>query len=99
MNRAALLVTLLAATAGSVVSASLVADSVLLSANGETVFLGPTFADAYGNATTGVGAVWSTGDDAVATVAAAGPVSAVGAGATYVTVSPGQPVETGRAHV
>lgn len=75
-------------------SALLVADSVLLSAAGETVYLAPTYADVYGNPTGGVGVSWTSSDPAVAMVAADGLVTGVAAGSTYVTPSFGSPSDS-----
>jgi hypothetical protein len=59
----------------------------LLSANGETAFLAPTFQDAFGNPTGGAGLTWGSRDPGVAIVASDGLVTGVGAGSTYVTAS------------
>ncbi len=72
---------------GPPMTAHLIADSILLSARGETAFLAPTFQDAYGNLTGGAGLIWESRDPGVATVAADGLVTGVGAGSTYVTAS------------
>lgn len=76
-------------TAAAAAAAELLADSVLLSARGETVFLAPAYFDAFGNATGNDGATWDSGDPSVATVAADGLVTGAGPGATYVSVSRG----------
>jgi uncharacterized protein YjdB len=78
-----------AATAqpGAATTAHLIADSILLSANGETAFLAPTFQDAFGNPTGGAGLTWESRDPGVATVASDGLVTGVAAGSTYVTAS------------
>ncbi|MEM7417009.1 MAG: Ig-like domain-containing protein [Gemmatimonadota bacterium] len=72
--------------AGAAVSSALVADSVLLSAVGESAFLAPTYEDAWGNAATSVGVVWTSSDPSVASVAADGLV--VGTGAGQATIVP-----------
>ncbi len=72
---------------GAATTANLIADSILLSANGETAFLAPTFQDAFGNPTGGAGLTWESRDPGVATVASDGLVTAVAAGSTYVTAS------------
>jgi peptidoglycan/xylan/chitin deacetylase (PgdA/CDA1 family) len=78
-----------AATAqpGAPITAHLIADSILLNANGETAFLAPTFQDAFGNLTGGAGLTWESRDPSVAIVASDGLVTGVGAGSTYVTAS------------
>jgi uncharacterized protein YjdB/peptidoglycan/xylan/chitin deacetylase (PgdA/CDA1 family) len=81
-------------TPGVAVDASLIADSVLLSANGETVFLGPTYFDQYGNPTSSSGLQWDSRDPLVANVAADGLVTGGIAGATWVVASIGQPVDS-----
>lgn len=72
------------ATAAAAVSASLVADSVLLSAVGESVFLGPSYLDEWGNNTTSGAATWVTRDAGVATVSTDGLVVGSGVGQTYI---------------
>jgi hypothetical protein len=72
---------------GPPTTAHLIADSILLSANGETAFLAPTFQDAFGNPTGGAGLTWESRDPGVAMVASDGLVTGVGAGSTYVTMS------------
>lgn len=74
---------------GPAVEASLTADSVLLSAQGETVFLAPAYFDAFGNVTSGSGVAWSSANPAVATVASDGLVTGVAAGSTWMTGSLG----------
>jgi peptidoglycan/xylan/chitin deacetylase (PgdA/CDA1 family) len=79
---------------GPAVSATLVADSVLLSARGETAFLAPGYLDAHGNPTAGGGVAWQARDPAVATVAADGLVTAQSAGTTYVVGSLGSEADS-----
>jgi len=79
---------------GAPTTAHLIADSILLSANGETAFLAPTFQDAYGNPTGGAGPTWESRDPGVATVAPDGLVTGVAAGSTYVTASFGSPSDS-----
>jgi len=79
---------------GPPVTANLIADSILLNANGETAFLAPTFQDAYGNLTGGAGLIWESRDPGVATVASDGLVTGVGAGSTYVTMSFASPSDS-----
>lgn len=86
------------ATPGPAVSASLVADSILLSARGETAFLGPTYRDAWGNVTSG-SATWNSRDPGVATVAPDGLVTGAGAGSTWVVASLDAPVDSLRVTV
>ncbi|HUF76047.1 MAG TPA: polysaccharide deacetylase family protein [Longimicrobiales bacterium] len=69
---------------GAAVSATLVADSILLSARGETAFLSPTYHDAFGNTAFASGLAWTSRDPSVATVAADGLVAGQAAGATWV---------------
>lgn len=82
------------AESGPAATASLVADSILLSARGETAFLAPTYADAFGNATAGSGIEWESGDPSVATVASDGLVTGVSEGATWVRAVLGEPVDS-----
>jgi peptidoglycan/xylan/chitin deacetylase (PgdA/CDA1 family) len=79
---------------GPPVTANLIADSILLSANGETAFLAPTFQDAYGNATGGGGLIWESRDSGVAIVASDGLVTGIGTGSTYVTMSFASPSDS-----
>jgi uncharacterized protein YjdB len=72
---------------GTAVSALLAADSVLLSARGETAFLAPTYRDAFANVTAAGGIAWMSRSAAVATVAPDGLVTAQAAGTTYVIAS------------
>jgi peptidoglycan/xylan/chitin deacetylase (PgdA/CDA1 family) len=72
------------AGAGPAVSASLVADSILLSASGETAFLAPSYADEFGNQTSGAGATWSSAEPAVASVSPDGLVTGGIEGSTWV---------------
>ncbi|MDH3208266.1 MAG: Ig-like domain-containing protein [Gemmatimonadota bacterium] len=82
------------AVAGAAVSATLAADSILLNGRGETAFLGPTYADRYGNPTSFSGAVWLSRDPAVATSSPTGLITAVDPGATYVVASIGSPSDS-----
>ena len=75
------------ALAGPAVSALLVADSVLLSARGETAYLAPTYRDAFLNSTSPSGVTWTSRSPTVATVATDGLVTGQSAGATYVVAS------------
>ena len=75
------------ALAGPAASAVLTADSVLLSARGETAYLSPTYRDAFLNPTTPSGATWVSRVPSVATVASDGLVTGQAAGATYVVAS------------
>ncbi len=77
------------AHAGPPAVLTLSADSVLMSAAGETVLLVPAFADAYGNAAQSTQVPWTSSDSAVATVAADGLVTGRQAGVVYVTGSVG----------
>ncbi len=82
------------ASPGAAVSASLVTDSILLSARGETAYLLPTYLDAYGNQTSDQGVVWLSRDPSVASVAADGLVTGAGSGSTYVVASLGSPSDS-----
>jgi peptidoglycan/xylan/chitin deacetylase (PgdA/CDA1 family) len=75
------------ATAGPAVSAFLAADSVLLSARGETAYLSPTYRDAFLNPTSPSGVTWTSREPSVVTVATDGLVTGQAAGATYVVAS------------
>jgi peptidoglycan/xylan/chitin deacetylase (PgdA/CDA1 family) len=77
------------AQAGPPASIALGADSVLISAVGETVLLLPAFTDAYGNAAQPTQAPWTSSDPAVATVAVDGLVTGRQAGVVYVSGSVG----------
>lgn len=79
---------------GPAVVASLVADTVLLSGRGETVFLAPTYADEHGNETAGSGVAWSSSDPDVASVAEDGLVTASAEGQSWILASLGQPVDS-----
>jgi uncharacterized protein YjdB len=72
------------ATPGTSASAALVADTVLLSARGETAFLAPTHTDRFGNATSPGTVVWSSSDPSVATVSPDGLVTGVAEGAAWI---------------
>ncbi len=76
-----------AAQPGAAVSASLTADSVLLSARGETAYLSPTYRDSFQNITVASGITWTSRAPAVATVSADGLVTGQAAGTTYVVAS------------
>jgi len=76
------------------VSASLVADSIILNGYGETAFLGPTYRDGYGNPTTGSGMTWESRDLAVATVQPDGLITAVDTGAVYVVGTYGSQLDS-----
>jgi peptidoglycan/xylan/chitin deacetylase (PgdA/CDA1 family) len=80
--------------AGPAVTADLIADTVLLSANGETVFLSPTYADSWGNTALATAIAWSSSDPLVASVASDGLVTGVAAGATWVRGAIGGPVDS-----
>lgn len=88
-SRGATVVTDFTATAlpGPAVAAALLADSVLLSGVGETVFLGPTFADLYGNVTAPTAVNWVSSDPSVASIAPDGLVTGVGSGTTWLTAA------------
>jgi peptidoglycan/xylan/chitin deacetylase (PgdA/CDA1 family) len=79
---------------GPPVTANLIADSILLSANGETAFLAPTFQDTYGNPTGGAGLIFESRDPGVAMVAPDGLVTGVAEGSTYVTMSFASPSDS-----
>lgn len=70
------------AAPGSPVSAALMADSVLLSAVGESAFLGPTYYDTWGNVATGAGATFTSADPGTVSVSPEGLVVGTGVGAT-----------------
>lgn len=80
--------------AGAPVAAALVADSVLISAIGETAFLSPTYVDGFGNPTTGSGVIWTSRDPAVVTVSEDGLLTGAGAGTTWVVGSLSSPVDS-----
>jgi peptidoglycan/xylan/chitin deacetylase (PgdA/CDA1 family) len=77
------------AAAGPPVSAALTADSILISARGETAYVAPTYRDAFQNPTLAGSATWTSRAPAVATVAADGLVTGQAAGATHVVVAMG----------
>jgi peptidoglycan/xylan/chitin deacetylase (PgdA/CDA1 family) len=79
---------------GPAASATLVADSILLSARGETAFLAPSYRDQHGNATAAGGLAWQSRDAAVATVAADGLVTGWAEGSTYVVGSLGSSADS-----
>jgi peptidoglycan/xylan/chitin deacetylase (PgdA/CDA1 family) len=79
---------------GETVLATLEADSVLLSARGETVYLAPAFYDAYGNAAMATDVTWTSSDPAVATAAPDGLVTGQGTGTAYVTGSLGDSADS-----
>lgn len=60
---------------GTAVTATLTADTLLLSARGETAFLAPAYFDAFGNVTTGAGVSWVSRDPSVVTAATDGLVT------------------------
>ncbi|MEQ1856984.1 MAG: Ig-like domain-containing protein [Longimicrobiales bacterium] len=72
---------------GAATTAALTADSVLLSARGETVYLSPTYRDQFTNVTSPGGITWTSRNASVASVAPDGLVTGQGAGATYVIAS------------
>jgi hypothetical protein len=82
------------ALSGPATTAVLAADSVLLSARGETVYLSPTYRDQFANITSAGGVTWTSRAPAVASVAADGLVTGQGPGATYVVASFGAPVDS-----
>jgi uncharacterized protein YjdB len=82
------------ASPGPATSASLVADSILLSARGETAYLLPTYWDAYSNQTTEAGVTWLSRDPSVASAAADGLVTGQGSGSTWVVASLGAPTDS-----
>ena len=75
-------------------SAMLLADSILLSARGETAFLSPTYRDAFDNPAAPSGLSWLSRDPSVATVAADGLVTGAEAGVTWVVGSMAVPVDS-----
>jgi peptidoglycan/xylan/chitin deacetylase (PgdA/CDA1 family) len=85
---------LLEAQRGRAVRATLDADSVLLSARGETVLLAPSFYDAQGDAAMAEGVDWISSDPAVVTVAPDGLVTGQGTGTAYVTGSLGSSADS-----
>lgn len=70
--------------AGTPVDAALVADSVLLSAVGESAFLGPTYYDAWGNVASGAVANFSSADSSIVSVSPDGLLVGTGEGATMI---------------
>lgn len=72
--------------AGAAVAGTLAADSVLLSAVGESAFLAPAYEDAWGNATSSDGVAWTSTDPGVVSVAPDGLV--VGTGVGQATIVP-----------
>ncbi len=85
---------------GSAVSASLTADTLLLSARGETAFLAPAYFDAHGNVTTGSGVSWVSRDPAVVTAASDGLVTGGAEGTAWIVASlSGSPVDSIQATV
>ncbi len=81
---------------GPAVTASLTADTLLLSARGETAFLAPAYFDAFGNETTGSGVSWASRDPTVVTTAVDGLVTGgTIEGTTWVVASlAGSPVDS-----
>jgi peptidoglycan/xylan/chitin deacetylase (PgdA/CDA1 family) len=82
------------AQAGEAVVATLEADSILVSARGETVYLAPAFYDAYGNPAMATDVTWTSSDPAVAVAAPDGLVTGQGKGTAYVTGSLGSSVDS-----
>ena len=82
------------AVAGVAVSASIAADTIMLSAAGETAFLAPAFVDAFGNATAAATVDWVSTDPSTATVAPDGLISGVGEGTTWIRGSLGSPFDS-----
>ncbi|MGE0158543.1 MAG: polysaccharide deacetylase family protein [Gemmatimonadales bacterium] len=82
------------AVAGPAASASLTADSILLSARGETAFLGPTHRDAFLNPAAPGTVTWTSRAPSVATVAPDGLVTGQAAGATYVVLRLGTSMDS-----
>ncbi len=72
------------ALAGPAVSANLVADSVLLSARGETAFLAPALLDSFDNEALAAGVTWTASDSTIVAVSADGLVTGGQEGATWV---------------
>jgi peptidoglycan/xylan/chitin deacetylase (PgdA/CDA1 family) len=85
---------LAAVSPGEPVSAELFADSVLLSARGETAWLAPTYADRFANPTTGAGAVWTSRDPAIAAVSTDGLVTGGDAGSTWIVAGMPEPTDS-----
>lgn len=69
---------------GPAASATLVADTILLSAVGETAYLSPMYADAWGNPAAASAVAWTSRDPSVASVSADGLVFGTGPGTTWV---------------
>lgn len=82
------------AQAGAATTASFVADTVLLSAVGETAFLAPTFADEYGNTAEATTPGWTSSDGAVVSVSTDGLITGTGVGSAWVTASLAGPVDS-----
>jgi peptidoglycan/xylan/chitin deacetylase (PgdA/CDA1 family) len=72
------------AVAGPAAFATLQADTVLLSAQGETAFLGPAFFDVWGNEAEPRPVEWRSSNPAVITVAADGLITAVDYGEAWI---------------
>lgn len=83
-----------AAEAAEAVTASMVADTVLLSAIGETAFFAPAFADEWGNVAEASSLTWTSRDESIATVAADGLVTGAGVGSVWIVASMGSPVDS-----
>jgi peptidoglycan/xylan/chitin deacetylase (PgdA/CDA1 family) len=79
---------------GSSVSATLVADTVLLSARGETAFLAPAHADRFGNPTTPGAVTWTSSNPSVATVSVDGLVTGVTEGSTWIVADVAGPTDS-----
>ncbi len=77
------------AAAGPAVRAAMTADTVLLSARGETAFLAPAYFDEYDNVTTSTGTSWSVDDASIATVSTTGLVTGMDEGTTWVRLGLG----------
>ncbi|NIP81418.1 MAG: hypothetical protein GWM90_20265, partial [Gemmatimonadetes bacterium] len=75
------------ATAGPLVGVTVVQDSVRLESLGETVVLEAAGADAHGNPVDGAAIQYGSRDEAVAAVDAAGEVTAMAEGVTWVVAS------------
>ncbi|HSH76047.1 MAG TPA: polysaccharide deacetylase family protein, partial [Longimicrobiales bacterium] len=83
------------ALAGPAVTASVRADSILLSGRGETALLRPSYADRFGNPAEPGGLSWISRDPSVVTVTAEGLVTGADAGGTYIVGSiDRQPVDS-----
>lgn len=80
---------------GAPVNASLTADTLLLSARGETAFLAPAYFDAFGNVTAASGLSWLSRDPAVVDAASNGLVTGGAEGSAWVVaILSGSPVDS-----